>query len=68
MSEAQHTGWRKSRYSNHSADCVEVGAAPGRHIIRVRDSKQHGHGPVLELPASAWKALMAAIRSHDLLS
>jgi hypothetical protein len=31
-------------------------------VIGVRDSKQHGHGPVLHFTASAWEGFIAAIR------
>jgi hypothetical protein len=55
------SGWRKSRHSNSSGACVEVAfAADG--TTGVRDSKQHGEGPVLELSAAQWKALRAAAR------
>jgi len=62
MSNTQPSGWRKSRRSNSSANCVEVGAAPTRRVVGVRDSKQHGHGPVLKFAAPAWKAFLAAVR------
>jgi hypothetical protein len=63
MNDARHTGWRKSRRSNDSGNCVEVAAAPSRHVIGVRDSKQRGHGPVLEFTTPAWATFVAAI--HD---
>jgi hypothetical protein len=61
MYEGEYTGWRKSRRSESSGNCLEVGAAPGRRMIGVRDSKQHGHGLVLELTTPAWEAFTAAI-------
>jgi Domain of unknown function (DUF397) len=63
MNDAQPSGWRKSRRSNSSANCVEVGTDPGRRVVGVRDSKQHGRGPVLEFTAPAWRAFVTAIRS-----
>lgn len=55
------SGWRKSRHSNSSGACVEIAfAADG--TTGIRDSKQHGRGPVLELSAAQWKALRDAAR------
>jgi hypothetical protein len=55
-------GWRKSSYSsNGGAQCIEAGHAPG--AILVRDTTQHGHGPVLRVRPAAWRRLTAAIRA-----
>jgi hypothetical protein len=62
MNDAQHTSWRKSRRSNSSGNCVEVGTALGHRVVGVRDSKQHGRGPVLEFTAPAWQAFLATVR------
>ncbi len=46
--------WRKSTYSsNGGASCIEVGQAI--RIIAVRDTKQHGRGPVLWFTPAAWR-------------
>ncbi len=46
--------WRKSTYSsNGGASCIEVGQAI--RIIAVRDTKQHGRGPVLRFTPAAWR-------------
>jgi hypothetical protein len=63
MNDVQPSGWRKSRRSNSSANCVEVGTDSSRHLVGVRDSKQHGRGPVLEFAAPAWRAFVASIRA-----
>jgi Domain of unknown function (DUF397) len=48
------TRWRKSTYSsNGGASCIEVGQAA--RIIAVRDTKQHGRGPVLRFTPEAWR-------------
>jgi Domain of unknown function (DUF397) len=48
------TRWRKSTYSsNGGASCIEVGQAT--RIIAVRDTKQHGQGPVLRFTSDAWR-------------
>ncbi len=57
---ATATTWHKSTHSNSSESCVEVAAAD--LTVGVRDSKQHGHGPVLEFNPNAWKAFLAAVK------
>jgi hypothetical protein len=65
MTNTQPSGWRKSRRSNDSANCVEVGTAPGRRVVGVRDSKQHGCGLVLEFAAPTWEVFLTTIRTSD---
>jgi hypothetical protein len=58
MQQDSFTGWRKSRRSNSSGDCVEVGrAADGG--VGVRDSKQEGRGPVQTSRADDWREILA---------
>jgi hypothetical protein len=57
------TGWCKSRRSNDSGNCVEVVAAD--RLVAVRDSKDHGRGPVLEFAAADWEAFTAAVRNGE---
>jgi len=46
--------WRKSTYSsNGGASCIEVGQAT--HLIAIRDTKQHGRGPVLRFTPTVWR-------------
>jgi Domain of unknown function (DUF397) len=54
-------GWRKSRHSNSTGACVEVAFATDG-TTGIRDSKQHGRGPVLELSAAQWKGLRDAVK------
>ena len=55
--------WRKSSYSNGgAANCVEAGHVPG--AVLVRDTTQHGHGPVLRVSAETWRAFTAALRAQ----
>lgn len=58
------TGWRKSSYSGSSGNCVEVADLIG--LVAVRDSKQDGHGPILEFTPGAWREFLADIRSRKL--
>ena len=53
--------WRKSSRSAANGGCVEVGAA--QPIVGVRDTKQHGEGPVLEFPTSAWQAFVSDMKT-----
>jgi hypothetical protein len=46
--------WRKSSYSGaNGGQCVEVGEA--RRGVQVRDTKDHGQGPVLRFSSDAWR-------------
>jgi hypothetical protein len=53
--------WRKSSYSaNGGAACVEIGGATTG--VLVRDTTDRA-GATLTIPAPAWRALLAEIRS-----
>lgn len=54
--------WRKSSYSvsGGQAGCVELGQAPG--AILVRDTKNHGRDPVLELTPGNWRRFATALK------
>ena len=54
--------WRKSSYSgNGGGDCVEV-AGHGDRVL-VRDTKDHGTGPVLAFGRGTWAAFAARVRA-----
>lgn len=54
------TSWRKSSYSGSGLNCVETGTAPG--AILVRDTKNHGTGPVLRLTPAGWTRFTASVQ------
>jgi|HubBroStandDraft_5_1064220.scaffolds.fasta_scaffold226786_2 hypothetical protein len=61
MNHREYTGWRKSSHSSGTGNCVEVGVAAGAGI-GVRDTKQHGRGPVLEFTTAQWAAFVRAAK------
>lgn len=54
--------WRKATYSNAQASCVEAGSVPGR--VLVRDTTQHGNGPVISVDPVEWHRFTASIRAN----
>ena len=52
--------WRKSsRSGGNGGNCVEVATGPAG-VVAVRDSTDPA-GPVLTVPAAAWRAFLAAL-------
>jgi len=59
--EVGATPWRKSTYSsNGGVDCVQAAHLSG--VVLVRDTTQHGTGPVLRVTRSDWARLTAGLR------
>jgi hypothetical protein len=52
--------WRKSSYSGNGANCVETGHVPG--AVLVRDTKEHGNGPVLRITPADWTRLLKSVK------
>jgi Domain of unknown function (DUF397) len=53
--------WRTSSYSNGGAEtCVEAGQVAG--AVFVRDTKDHGAGPVLRVTPADWSRFTARLR------
>jgi hypothetical protein len=59
---AVNPGWRTSSYSNGGAqNCVEAGHVPG--AVLIRDTKDHGAGPVLRVTPAGWSRFTRAVRA-----
>lgn len=59
---ALHVAWRKSTYSGHQNNCVEV--ALQEHAAFVRDSKDPD-GPALLFSAAAFAAFVGAVSNGE---
>jgi len=58
--QSMFTDWHKSSYSSGgTGNCVEVAVAVDR-VVGVRDSKQHGRGPVLAVATAGWREFLTA--------
>ena len=65
MEGIANLSWRKSTFSgNGGPDCVEA-ASRGGHVL-VRDTKQDGHGPVLQVSVAAWRRFVAERKATPL--
>jgi hypothetical protein len=52
--------WRKASYSDNGGNCIEVGEA--RRGVLVRDTRDHGHGPVLWFSPDAWRRFAGRVK------
>jgi hypothetical protein len=60
MEHIDRPAWRTSSYSGgNGGACIEVAAHDG--MILVRDTKDHGHGPVQKYAPAAWHAFVAGL-------
>ncbi|WP_020576964.1 DUF397 domain-containing protein [Actinopolymorpha alba] len=60
MQKFENAAWRKSSFSVHQQNCVEVAPVDGG--VAVRDTKDR-QGPVLTFPAGEWKAFTSSVKS-----
>jgi hypothetical protein len=60
MSGSDSPRWRKSTFSGaNGGGCIEVADHNG--MIMVRDTKDHGRGPVHRYTADQWRAFIAGV-------
>ena len=60
MERVDSATWRKSSFSgSNGGNCIEVAATDQ---ILVRDTKDHGAGPVLAFGPAAWAAFTKALK------
>jgi hypothetical protein len=64
MEHIEGPAWRKSSYSGgNGGACVEVASHGG--LILIRDTKNHGHGPVQRYAPAAWRAFVSRLRNME---
>lgn len=64
MEHTDELSWRKSSYSGNGGNCVEVGQTADGSIL-VRDTKDHGHGPVHRYSPAEWRAFVSGARNGE---
>lgn len=61
----QELPWRKSSFSNGSGgECVEVADLEDGHRA-MRDTKNHGRGPVLNFTSAEWDAFVRGVKNGE---
>jgi hypothetical protein len=64
MEHINGPAWRKSSYSGgNGGACVEVAGHGG--MILVRDTKNHGQGPVQRYTPAAWRTFVSGLRNNE---
>lgn len=63
MSSTDPTEWRKSSFSGANGNCVEMRSSEGG--VQVRDSKQHGTGPILNFTTAEFNALLQGVKAGE---
>lgn len=59
MTTPEQPQWRKSSYSAHDGECVQVAVGA---VVRVRDSKNPAGG-TLTMSLGQWETLIAAVKA-----
>jgi Domain of unknown function (DUF397) len=56
--------WRTSSYTNGAGQCVEVADLPDGGRL-VRDTKDHGRGPILRFTDAEWRAFVLGVKDGE---
>ena len=56
--------WRKSSISTYNGNCVEI-ARLRSDQVGVRDTKNHGTGPILAFTQNEWSAFLAGAKAGE---
>ncbi|MEU6701776.1 DUF397 domain-containing protein [Pseudonocardia sp. NPDC046786] len=65
VTDLSDLNWRKSSFSNgNNGECVEVADIPGGGRA-VRDTKDHGRGPVLTFTPGEWTAFVNGAKAGE---
>jgi Domain of unknown function (DUF397) len=62
IANATAASWRKSSYSTYNGNCIEIGHLDSG-AIGIRDSEQHGVGPILAVKKDAWNAFVYSVKA-----
>jgi hypothetical protein len=64
MEHVDDLRWRKSSFSGgNGGACVEVAGHDG--MVLVRDTKDHGGGPVQRFTRAGWHVFVAGVRNGE---
>jgi hypothetical protein len=58
------TTWIKSSFSTYNGTCVEI-AQLSNNRVGMRDTKDHGSGPVLTFSQREWNAFLAGAKAGE---
>jgi Domain of unknown function (DUF397) len=57
--DSRNVSWRKSSYSGNTG-CLEAAERDG--AVLLRDTKDHGRGPIHRYTAAEWRAFIAGVK------
>jgi len=60
----ENTNWVKSSLSTYNGTCVEI-AQLSSNRVGMRDTKDHGTGPILAFSQREWSAFLAGAKAGE---